>query len=442
VVYQLELHRIELELQNQALQEWRVEAETAMSRLAEMNGHLEAMVADRTSQLETALQKSETSSREKSRFLSNMSHELRTPISAIMGMTLLAKRLAVDPEQLSYLETVTRSLRHLHGVINDILDISKIEAGKLCTEESEFTLDGVFDVLKSMVTLGASEKGLQLVFELSPECGRARLTGDPLKLGQVLTNLVGNAVKFTDRGSIHVRSIPVERGEHQLRVRFEIEDTGVGIAAEDQTRLFRPFVQLDDSLARTRGGTGLGLAISRHLVTAMGGQIGVASAVGEGSLFWFEMPLKVGPNRLAAAVLPAAADPERGIQSDHPGARVLVAEDDPINLEFLRILLRRTGLQVDTASTGMEAVIAARSVDYQLILMDLRMPGMDGLAATVEIRALPGHRETPIIALTADVFEEDRARCLAAGMTAHLGKPVEPDLLFSTLLGCLQQRKG
>lgn len=435
---ELELYRMELEIQNQSLLELRLEAETAMSNLAKINGQLEELVGTRTAQLEAALQTAERKSREKSRFLSTMSHELRTPLNAIMGMTGLASRLAVDSEQKRYLEIVEQSLNDLQGIINDILDVSKIEAGGLCLKEASFTLDGLFESVDSLIALKASSKGLLLVLHLGPECAHLPLVGDSMRLRQVLMNLVGNAVKFTDRGSIHVRCLPIQRGEHELRIRIEIEDTGAGIEAGDQKRLFLPFVQLDDSTTRNHGGSGLGLMISKELVAAMGGLIGVTSEVGKGSLFWFEIPLRIGSEPLEPAWRSGNVDPEAEIRAAHAGNRVLVAEDDPVNQEILRILLERSGLRVDVAGNGAKALCAARSTRYTLIIMDLRMPEMDGFDATREIRALPEHRKTPIIALTADVFEEDRRRCLEAGMNAHLGKPVDPTLLFATLLKWLQ----
>lgn len=439
--HELDLYRVELEIQNQSLQELRVEAETAMSCLAEINGRLEGLVTTRTEQLETALRKAEQNSREKSRFLSTMSHELRTPLSAIMGMTRLASRLATDSEQKRYLGIVDRSLHDLHRILDDILDVSRIEAGRVCLRQAHLTLDAIFESVESLMGSMASEKSLQLVFELPSEFARLPLMGDELRLRQVLINLVGNAAKFTELGSIHMRCMPAGRGEHELRFRFEIEDTGPGIGAEDQKRLFLPFEQLDGSITRVQGGSGLGLAISKELVTVMGGSIGVVSEAGKGSLFWFEIPLTMGAELLEPAGHPGGVDSEEAIRAGHAGSRVLVVEDDLINQELLRVLLERSGLRVDVAGTGAQALLAVRSVGYELILMDLRMPEMDGFQATREIRALPEHRGMPIIALTADVFEEDRRRCLEAGMNAHLGKPVEPSLLFATVLEWLGARR-
>lgn len=441
---ELELYRMELEIQNQSLLEMRVEAETAMSRLAEINGQLEELVVIRTAQLDEALKRAQQNSREKSRFLSTMSHELRTPLSAIMGMTSLASRLATNPEQKRYFEIVERSLLDLHGILNDVLDVSRIEAGKIHLKVARLELAGVFEAVEGLMASKASEKGLQLVFELPPQCARLPLMGDDLRLRQVLINLVGNAAKFTEQGSIHVRCMPIKRDDRELLVRFEIEDTGGGISAEDQKRLFIPFEQFEEETTRVHGGSGLGLVISRDLVTAMGGLIGVVSEPGKGSVFWFEVPLKIVSELVAPLSEPGGLDPEEEIRLGHADRRVLVVEDDSINQEILKVLLERCGLRVDVAGTGSQAFLAARDVRYELILMDLRMPEMDGFQATREIRALPGYRATPIIALTADVFEEPRRLCLEAGMDAHLGKPVEPFLLFATILEwlCAGAREG
>jgi two-component system sensor histidine kinase/response regulator len=432
--HELEVHRIELEMQNQSLQEMRIEAENAMARLSEINGHLEELVATRTAQLEDARQKAESASRVKSRFLSNMSHELRTPLNAITGMTNLARGRAVDPEQKRQLEIVGRSLAVLHGVINNILDLSKIEAGRMSLAEEVFTLDRIFEDLRGILAVNADQKSIRLGFELSPECGRIPLVGDALKLNQILLNLAGNATKFTDGGSIHVRGVPVERDASRMRVRFEVEDSGSGISAEDQKRLFIPFEQLEGSAGRAHGGSGLGLAISMQLVMAMGGRMGVVSEIGKGSNFWFEVPLRIGTPALSRAPEPKVSDPQLSLRTCCAGRRVLVAEDDPINREILGIMLRSSGLQVDFSADGRQAVLAAAATRYDAVLMDIRMPEMDGLSAAREIRALPGCQATPIIALSADAFEEDRAKSIDAGMNDHLAKPMDPDLLYSTLL--------
>jgi signal transduction histidine kinase/ActR/RegA family two-component response regulator len=432
--HELELHRIELEMQNQSLQEMRIEAENAMARLSEINGHLEELVASRTLQLETARQKAELASRVKSRFLSNMSHELRTPLNAITGMTNLALSRAVDPEQIRQLEIVGRSLFVLHGVINSVLDISKIEAGKMALAEDVIHLNRIFEDLREIIAFSANQKSIQLVFELSPECAEIPLMGDSLRLSQILLNLAGNATKFTDQGSIQVRGMPVGRDASRMWVRFEVEDSGEGITEEDQERLFLPFEQLDGSVGRAHGGSGLGLAISMQLVTAMGGQIGVVSEVGKGSKFWFEVPLRIVTAASPCAAEPQDSAPEFVLKASRPGARVLVAEDDLINQEILRAMLRNSGLQVDFSADGRQAVQAAAAVRYDAVIMDIRMPEMDGLSAAREIRAMPGYQTTPIIALSADAFEEDRIKSFEAGMCAHLVKPVGRQLLFSTLL--------
>jgi CheY-like chemotaxis protein len=314
------------------------------------------------------------------------------------------------------------------------LDISKIEAGKMSLAEEVLNLGKIFDDLKAIIAFSADQKAIQLRFELSPECAELPLMGDPLRLSQILLNLAGNATKFTNGGFIHVRGRPVGRDACQIWVRFEVEDSGQGISAEDQKRLFVPFEQLDGSVARAHGGTGLGLAISMQLVTAMGGRMGVVSEVGKGSNFWFEVPLRISKPALSLAEERPGPDPEAALKASCAGTRVLVAEDDPINQEILGFMLRGLGLQVDFSADGRQAFLAAAAAHYDAILMDVHMPVRDGLSATRDIRALPGYDATPIIALSADAFEEDRARSFEAGMNAHLAKPVDRNELLATLL--------
>lgn len=434
MVHEIEVHRIELEMQNESLQVLRVEAESAMERLSEMNGHLEELVATRTSQIEESRRNAELASRAKTVFLSNMSHELRNPMNAIMGMTALAKSRAVDAEQVRQLEIVTRSLYVLRGVINNILDISKIEAGMMSLEDAPLNLGTVLEDLKNLIGPGFAEKGVSLVFEISSECAKCALMGDSLRLGQVLLNLAGNALKFTDSGSVYIRCVPCEPKSDFAWFRFEVEDSGSGISVEDQKRLFTPFEQLEKSVARVRGGSGLGLAISMHLVTAMGGRMGVVSELGRGSKFWFEVPLRLDSSVAGITLRADFATAQDAIRACHAGTRVLVVEDDPINQEILRILLERSGLVVEVCGTGAQALTAVNGNFYNLIFMDIRMPEMDGLVAARRMRGLPRYQNVPIIALSADVFEEDRARSFDAGMDEHLAKPIDPGLLYATVL--------
>ncbi|UCV12190.1 ABC transporter substrate-binding protein [Dechloromonas denitrificans] len=408
------------------------------AELARHRDHLEAMVRERTVALSIAKEAAEAASRAKSTFLANMSHELRTPMNAIMGMTDLALRRASDAKQSDQLNKVAQASQHLLAVINDILDISKIEAEQLSLDNIDFSLDSVMSNLRGLVAPLFSRKGLEFLIDLPDELNHLPLKGDPLRLGQILLNLSSNAIKFTDQGSIVVRAHVAYSDDEGVLVHFSVKDTGIGISLEDQQRLFMAFEQADSSTTRHYGGTGLGLAISKRLAQMMGGTIGVESKPGAGSLFWFSARFaKV--DRLSGQMPAAPAMPaEMVLRTRYAGKRVLLAEDEPINQEVSRGLLEEAGLQVDLAENGMIAVALAEQTPYALILMDMQMPELNGLDATKAIRSQPGHAKTPIIAMTANAFGEDRQRCLMAGMNDHIGKPVDPDLLFATLLRWLQ----
>jgi PAS domain S-box-containing protein len=377
----------------------------------------------------------EAASRAKSTFLANMSHEIRTPMNAIVGLTHILRRAAPRPEQDDKLGKIATSADHLLGVINDILDVSKIEAGKLVLEKSDFELEGLLTRTCAMLMERVREKGLELVIDVEP--GLGQLNGDATRLGQALLNYLGNAVKFTERGTITLRARRVEEAADDVLLRFEVEDTGIGIDAEAMARLFHAFEQADNSTTRKYGGTGLGLTITRRLAELMGGTAGVESTLGEGSRFWFTVRLRKG----SAATTSAPATNlggEEEIRRAFAGTRILLADDEPLNREVAKFQLEECGLVVDTAVDGLEAVEMARHTRYALIFMDVQMPQMDGLDATRRIREIPGHATTPIIAITAGVFAEDRAACMAAGMNDFLGKPFEPASLYALLLQQLE----
>ncbi len=410
------------------------ERKESESRLEQYRQHLEQMVEERTAALSVAKEAAESASRAKSTFLANMSHELRTPMNVIMGMTNLALRRVEDPRLTELLAKVDHASRNLLGVINDILDISKIEAERLSLEQVDFTLDDVLNNLSALIGHKVAEKGLGLHIDVTPEDARRQLKGDPLRLGQILLNLAGNAVKFTDAGSITLRVRVEELGGDELRLRIDVTDTGIGIAAEDQKRLFTAFEQADGSMTRKYGGTGLGLAISRRLARMMGGDIDVSSRPGAGSTFRLHVTLRKATGAVAPAPTSGPGTTEARLQAEFGGTRILLAEDEPTNRDVARWLLEDRGLVVDLAEDGAQAVDLASRTRYALILMDMQMPRLNGVDATRAIRALPGHERTPILAMTANAFAEDRQVCLDAGMDDHIGKPVDPDLLFEVLL--------
>jgi len=416
------------------------ERKRAEAELEQHRHHLEQMVEDRTAALSEAKEAAEAASRAKSTFLANMSHELRTPMNAIMGMTDLVLRRTTDERQRDQLSKVAAASQHLLAVINDILDLSKIEAERLRLEKISFRLADILDSLSSMVGGRVAEKGLVLTVHKAPELNDVVFLGDPLRLGQILLNLAGNAIKFTAEGSIAVHVKLIEDQAESVVLRFEVRDTGIGIAAADQERLFTAFEQADGSTTREYGGSGLGLAISRSLAKLMGGSIGVESTPGVGSTFWFTARLDKAQQMAAEATTGSSLMmDELAIRSRYAGCRLLLVEDEPINQEVATELLKEVGLLVDLANDGEQALEMVQGASYDLILMDLQMPRMNGIEATQAIRLLPEYSNVPILAMTANAFNEDRQRCLDAGMNDHIGKPVEPGLLFETLLKWLDR---
>lgn len=396
--------------------------------------HLEETVEQRTQALSIAKEAAEAANRAKSTFLANMSHELRTPMNAIMGMTSLAQRRATDPKLRDQLQKIDLASRHLLAVINDILDISKIEADRLTLERIDFRLGECIANLVNLVGHRAEEKGLALHIDLPAELADLNLSGDPLRLGQILLNLVGNAIKFTPGGSIRLRVRIAAQHPDRVVVHFEVQDSGIGISAAEQQRLFNAFEQADSSMTRKYGGTGLGLAISKRLVHLMGGDIGVASQPQAGSTFWFTACFDRPAHRVPAAPLASDLSVETRLRERAAGMRILLAEDEPINQEVLIEMLEDVGFSVDLASDGESAVAMARQENYDLILLDMQMPKLNGIEAAKQIRDLPACAHTPILAVTANAFGEDRERCLAAGMNDHVAKPVDPAELHATLL--------
>ena len=394
--------------------------------------HLEELVANRTVQLEEAKAIAVAATLAKSAFLANMSHEIRTPLNAITGMVHLVKHAGVSPEQAERLDKINTASEHLLEIINAVLDLSKIEAGKLVLEELPINVEQLLGSIVVMLQGRAQAKGLDLKSEVLalPQC----LLGDPTRLKQALLNYAANAVKFTETGSVTLRARLLEEDSDSALVQFEVVDTGIGIAQEALSKLFAAFEQADNSTTRKYGGTGLGLAITQKLAQLMGGDAGAQSTLGSGSTFWIRIRLGKISSASALQTIESTEDAELVLKRDFSGRRILLAEDEPINREIAEMMLSELGLIVDFAEDGIAAVDRVRRNTYDLILMDMQMPRMDGLDATREIRKLSAGASIPILAMTANAFAEDRARCFAAGMNDFITKPVRPKDLFSAIL--------
>jgi signal transduction histidine kinase len=406
--------------------------------LARHQRHLEELVDARTAALSIAKEAAEAASRAKTAFLANISHELYTPMNAIIGMTEMARLKAVDAKQSSQLDKVQASARHLLAIINDVLDIARLESERLSLEPSDFKLKGILGNLSNLFQGKAAEKRLTFVMHIVPGLADLNLRGDPLRLTQIVFNLIDNAIRFTDQGSVEIDVSVVEHRDSLILLRFEIRDTGVGIPFEKQKTIFGAFEQADNSMTRKYGGTGLGLPISKHLARLMDGDMGVSSQPGRGSTFWFTVRLPCTDlHGVTLAHAPVRRSAVEALRARQHGKHVLLAVAEPITQEIALDMLTTAGFEIDMTADGLSAVELTQNAHYDLILLGVDLPGLDGLGAARAIRQLAGRDRIPLLAIAVGATTDETEACLAAGMDDLIDMLVGPDIHYEVLLRCL-----